>query len=28
MRAAGASFVNLSDTLLWYRWRHRRNFNQ
>jgi glycosyltransferase involved in cell wall biosynthesis len=28
MRAAGASFVNLSDTLLMYRWRHRRNFNQ
>lgn len=28
MRAAGASFVNLADTLLMYRWRHRNNFNQ
>jgi hypothetical protein len=28
MRTAGASFVNLSDTLLLYRWRHRRNFNR
>jgi glycosyltransferase involved in cell wall biosynthesis len=28
MRGAGASFVNLSDTLLYYRWRHRRNFNR
>jgi glycosyltransferase involved in cell wall biosynthesis len=28
MRAAGASFANLQDTLLLYRWRHRLNFNQ
>ncbi len=28
MRTAGATFVNLQDTLLMYRWRHRRNFNQ
>jgi glycosyltransferase involved in cell wall biosynthesis len=28
MRGAGASFANLSDTLLFYRWRHRRNFNR
>ncbi len=28
MRSAGATFDNRSDTLLYYRWRHRRNFNQ
>jgi len=28
MRGVGATFVNLSDTLLLYRWRHRLNFNR
>jgi glycosyltransferase involved in cell wall biosynthesis len=27
-RVAGAIFVNLPDTLLFYRWRHRLNFNR
>ena len=28
MRTEGATFTNLPDTLLFYRWRHRRNFNR
>lgn len=28
MRNAGATFINLPDTLLFYRWRHRLNYNR